>query len=132
MRHQYTIGKVTLAARPGGYLWLYKTAPFHLVNSLQPLRKSKTRRRNLPVICPHISCNVLTDTEDGNQESVSPQNIANSINKTVLITATISRYLCFNILKLRNEEMASCLTHRGPVTQYCGGSILCKNLYFSL
>ena len=24
------------------------------------------------------------------------------------------------------------LTHRGPVTQYCGGSILCKNPIFSL
>ena len=104
MRHQYTIGKVTLAGISG----FTRLAPFQLVNFLQPLQKSKTHRRNLPVMYPHISCNVLTDTEDGNQESVSPQKHC-QLNKTVLITATISRYLCLNILKLRNDEMASCL-----------------------
>ena len=34
---------------------------------------------------------------------------------------------------LNNEIVQGCVgtySHRGPVTQYCGGSILCKNPIF--
>ena len=95
---------------PGGYLWLYKTGP--LPYSQFPAIPSEIGRH---VDGIYLSCILISVAmswqilETGTKSQFRPKNITNSINKTVLITATISRYLCLNISKLRNHEMASCL-----------------------
>ena len=36
----------------------------------------------------------------------------------------------YHLLRTNTLRLKQLLTHRGPVTQYCGGSILCKNPIF--
>ena len=91
------MGNVALPAISG----FARLVLFHLVKSLQVLRRLRTGTRTLRATYPHIGCNELTDAEDGYQE-LSPKNISNSINEPVLVPATISRYLCLSISKWRN------------------------------
>ena len=99
--------------RPDRYLWLYKTGPLPFSQFPATPSESKTRD-GIYLSCILISVAMSWQIlKTGTKSQFRLKSIANSINKTVLITATISRYLCLNISKLRNDEMASCLKKLG-------------------
>ena len=99
---------------PGGYARLYKSGPFHLINSLQPLQRSSMRKRNLRVMYRHVSFNALFQFESNQLKPRQCKcHFADDISNLIILYEMCALFIQINYNSIKMDPLI--ITIIGPL-----------------